>query len=271
MRYESYAPGPALANYIKCYWSLQSDDMIAGARERIFPDGCVELVFHTADLFVKYKPEGGVEFQPRSFIHGQLTRFIEIGASGRTGIFSVRFKPAGLKPFIDFAADEIRGENIHIIDIWGAAGRELEERILLANNDGQRIILLENFLLSRLKKTKMNKYEIVNVCVNRIEEMDGTINIEALAADFFTGKRHLERKFMQSVGLSLKQLARITRFQHVLGLIERKEYGNLTSLAYKGGFYDQAHFIKDFKEFTGLNPREYFSTHLPLARYLIGE
>lgn len=265
MHYQTYIPHPLLRRYIKCYWSLDADAQNTLSREKVFPDGCTELIFHYGDLFRKYAA-GETGFQPRSFIHGQISSFIELEASGRTGIFSVRFHPNGLKAFVPFAISATTGEYAGIGDCWGKAGRELEDRMLNAASQVERVQLVNNFLLHRLNATQED--QLIGHCVDTITRAQGNIHIEQLAAELYISRRQLEKRFVTSVGLSPKQFSRITRFQSVLALIGQRQFSSLTDLAYEGGFYDQAHFIKDFKTFTGLNPRQYFSANLGMAKQL---
>ncbi len=264
MHYQLYLPNPSLSSLIKCYWSLEGQEL-PGTHQRIFPDGCIELVFHYGGLFQKYHPNGTSYTQPRSFIHGQLTRFIEIGSKGKVGIFSVRFQPHGLRSFTNISTHEINDDNIQVTDIWGAAGGELKNRMLEAANNEQRIQIIEQFLLNQIQTTIANG--LVKRCVSLINQTKGAINIEELSIKLNIGRRHLERQFIDAVGLNPKQYTRITRFQHVLSLVEQKRYHTLTHLAHDTGFYDQAHFIKDFREFTGLSPKQYFTEHLPLVKF----
>ncbi len=271
MIYQQYLPSPALAKYIRCYWSLESTGVsTAASKDRIFPDGCMELVFHYGDLYKKYHTEDTAGVQPRSFIHGQLTSFMDIEATGRTGIFSVRFHPGGLAPFTAFSLEEVTDIYTSVRNYWGAAGEILEDNILNASTHNERIAILETFLLKKL--VGMPSYHpAIEYCVHHIARHHGNVNIDQLAATCNIGRRHLERQFIAGVGLSPKLLARITRFQHVLHLISTGTYRNLTGIAHESGFYDQAHFIRDFRAFTGFNPRQYFSDNWQLARYLSGE
>lgn len=262
MNYQLYSPSPALSGFIKCYWSLEGEEL-PGPQQRVFPDGCVELIFHYGDLFTKYH-SGKPFLQPRSFIHGQLTRYIEIGGNGKIGIFSVRFYPTGLRPFIRINAGEINDDNICITDIWNAEGRELEDRMANAINNEQRIKIIERFLLKQLEP---GSGSLVNRSIALIDQQNGIINIDVLSSRLNIGRRHFERQFIAAVGLSPKQYARIARFQHILSLAEQKRYNSLTDLAYAGDFYDQAHFIRDFRAFTGFSPKQYFAEHLPLVKF----
>ena len=84
---------------------------------------------------------------------------------------------------------------------------------------------------------------------------------------FHVGPRHLERRFLKAVGLPQKAFSRIVRFNNALKLIEQKDFSTFSNVAYDGGFYDQAHFIRDFKDLTGLNPKQYFSENLEMVKF----
>lgn len=264
MDYKLYSPNERLSKYIRWYWSLENqDDSAPHSRERIFPDGCIELIFNYGDLFVTYNSKGEAEDQPKNFIHGQLKKFIEVQGMGKVGIFSIRFQPAGLQAFIDFPVSDLTGIFTEVSKIW-KDGNLLEEKMSRCQNNEERIATIESFLESKLENAPDNEIESG---VEKIIESDGMISIEKLASDLKIGKRHLERKFLSSVGLSLKLFSRIIRFNNALQLIENKDFRNFTNVAHDGGFYDQAHFIKDFKYFTGLNPKQYFSENLEMAKY----
>jgi transcriptional regulator GlxA family with amidase domain len=96
------------------------------------------------------------------------------------------------------------------------------------------------------------------------------LGVSQLADKLNIHRRNLERRFETAVGMSPKQLSRIVRLQSTLKLLEQKKYSNLTSLAYESGYYDQAHFIKDFREFTGISPKSFFANNLRLSALFIG-
>lgn len=267
MEYKVYTPRPELAKQVKTYWSLDSAGNDAPhERERIFPDGCIELIFNHGDVFRKYDSNTDFHIQPRSFVHGQFKKYFELQATGRIGIFSARFHPAGLQPFITFDVDSFTGRTLSVAEIWGDEGRRLEKEMAACNSYEQQIALLEAFLLNKRNALKIDNAP-VEYCVDAILENVGNVSIEQLAGELSISKRQLERRFTAAVGISPKLLARIIRFQNILQLIENKELKNFTTVAYEGGFYDQAHFIKDFKDFTGLNPKQYFSENLEMVKF----
>lgn len=264
MEYREYLPSATLAPFVKCFWSLESDDE-AHQRERIFPDGSIELILHYRDFFQKYDEAGNTVVQPRSFFHGQLKRYFELQAMGKIGVFSARFHPAGLRPFVPFSIDEITDLTAPTAKAWSEKATQLEIDLLQAESTDQRIAVMETFLLGQLNREQVDP--IVENCVGSIIEQSGIISVDELTQQQAIGKRALERRFQQSVGLSPKLFTRIVRFNYALQLIEKRDFSNFTAVAYEGGFYDQAHFIKDFYDFTGLNPKQYFSKNLEMVRF----
>lgn len=265
MDYQVYQPQQQLSRYIKCYWSLENGASMPHARERIFPDGCIELIVNYGDPMQKF--ENGVgQIQQRYFVHGQLKRFMELEPTGRIGIFSVRFHPAGLQPFIGFDVKELTEKTPTLAQIWNEAGESLQKQLQATQTTAQRISCIESFLLLQLAQSKKTD-EAITLCVDDIIASDGMATMEELAQKRNIGKRHLERKFLSTVGLSQKLYARIVRFNNALQLIENKDFRTFTHVAHEGGFYDQAHFIRDFKDFTGLNPKQYFSENLEMVKF----
>lgn len=266
MEYNVYDPREELARQIRYHWSLDAGADDPKERERIFPDGCIELIFNYGELFRKHEPDGSSFLQPRGMIYGQIKSFIEVEPTGAVGLFSTRFNPAGLKPFIDFDVDYFTGRALTVAELWGDDGIALEQAMIACADNEARKATVEAFLLKRPESVAFDNRD-VEYCVDALLQSEGTVSIDKLADELEIGQRQLERKFVAAVGLSPKFLARIFRFQNTLQLIEKKEFVSFTNVAYDGGFYDQAHFIRDFKEFTGLNPKQYFSENLEMAKH----
>lgn len=266
MHYQEFIPSGSLSKYVKCYWHLE--DLAPASppsREKVFPDGCTELIFHYGDRFKKYDSPNSFHIQEKSFVHGQLKKYIELEPTGRVDVFSARFHPGGLQPFITTPVNELTHQEFSLNALWPHKGQRLEAEMLSAATNGERQAILEKFLLTQLDPSR-DKGIAVHL-VDEIIRTGGNVAIDELAATLSIGKRQLERTFVSCVGLKPKMLARITRFNKVLQLIENRELTSFTAIAYEGGFYDQAHFIRDFKEITGLNPKKYFSENLEMARF----
>lgn len=268
MNYQVYTPVPELQPFVKCFWTLDDEATEAPVRQRVLPDGCMEMIFHYGDLYQQYFEDGSSIIQPRSFVFGQITSYLEIAPTGVSGIVSARFLPDGLLPFLTRPVSELKNKAVSLEELFGDEGKMLEEKVIDAADSQERIRLIEAFLLSKLA----DRATIDNVtkhCVNVIMQSRGQVGVVELAGQVNINRRNMERKFMSIIGMSPKQLSRVVRLQATLKMLEQKQFTSLTSLAYENGYYDQAHFIKDFREFTGMSPKLFFADNLKLSALFV--
>ncbi len=133
---------------------------------------------------------------------------------------------------------------------------ELGQKIIQATSTKKRIEIIEDFLLDKLS----DKVTIDNIVKTTIDAMlltKGSTAINTMLKNDLSKRRQLERKFTKKVGISPKQLGKVVRLQTALKMLLNRQSENLTKIAYDSEYYDQAHFIKDFKEFTGTTPKEF--------------
>ncbi len=264
MNYQTFEPTKNLSTQIRCYWTLESTKEETSERQTIVPDGCMEMVFHYGNLYRQYTENGNSIIQPKCFVIGQLTRPLEIEPTGETGIFSVRFHPNGFLPFSTVPIKEMENTAVPLEKLFGKEGQKIEKKILNANSTSDRIKLIETFLFSRLINTETVD-EIVKSIVETILTANGQFSVDELSKQTNINRRQLERKFSSTIGLSPKQLSKTIRLQATLKMLLNKKFTSLTALAYEGEYYDQAHFIKDFKEMTGLTPKEFYGNNLKMS------
>jgi AraC-like DNA-binding protein len=269
MDYKVYDPSPELQPFVKCFWTLDDERKQELVKQRVVPDGCMEMIFHYGDLYKQYFEKGTSIVQPRSFIFGQITKYIEIAPTGASGIVAARFFPEGLEPFLSIPISTLENKAISLDNIFGKNGKALEDEVLSAAGNLQRIKLIESFLVSMLADPQKID-SITKACVEIIFQSQGQLDVMQLAGKMNINRRNMERKFIAAIGLSPKQLSKVTRLQAAMKMLEQKKFSSLTSLAYENGYYDQAHFIKDFKEFTGLSPKSFFADNMRLSGLFIG-
>lgn len=270
MDYRTFEPSEDLAAFIKCYWTLESPKEATPERQTIVADGCMEMIFHFGDLYVQYTENGNSIIQPRCFVFGQLTRPLEIEPTGITGIFSVRFHPNGFLPFATIPIKEMENSAVSLEKLFGKESPEIGHQILNADSTEERISLIETFLLKQLRNIETVD-RIVKSTVETILTANGQLSIDELSKLTNINRRQLERKFSSAIGLSPKQLSRAIRLQATLKILLNKEFKNLTALAYENDYYDQAHFIKDFKELTGFTPKEFYGNNLKMSSLFYGK
>ena len=268
MKYAVHVPSPELQPFVKCFWTLEDDGAGEPARQRIIPDGCMEMIFHYGDPYKQYFEDGRSVIQPRSFIFGQITRHLEIEPTGRSGIVAARFLPEGLAPFIPAPVSSLENKAVAIADLFGKNAEALERDVMAAAHTPQRIKLIEGFLIAQLADPQMID-TVARACVETIFETQGQLDVVQLADKMNINRRNMERRFTSVIGMSPKQLSKLVRLQTAMKIMEQGKFSSLTSLAYETGYYDQAHFIKDFKEFTGVSPKSFFAKNLRLSGLFI--
>ncbi|PHI20918.1 AraC family transcriptional regulator [Lewinellaceae bacterium SD302] len=257
-------PHPDLRPFVKCYWTLEIPSSKAPARNTIVPDGCIKLIFHHADPY-RHLPTDGPPIQlPSCFVVGQLTQPYAVEPMGKTATFFVCFHPNGFLPFTSLPIREMENKAIPLSTVFGPAGNQLGQDILNAASTENRIAKAEAFLFARLSEKKTID-RIVDSTVASILTANGKQSVSELSNHHAVSRRQLARKFSTTIGLSPKQLSKTIRLQAALKLLLAKDHNKLTELAYQNEYYDQAHFIREFKEFTGLTPKEFYGNELKMS------
>ena len=255
MNYYTIHPSIRLAPYVRCFWVYEGEASVeAPFIYRGFADGCTELVFQyfgVYDQLVDGEQVGsfaaGICAQTRNF-----TRFV---VNRNWGIFGCHLYPYALTKLFSVPASDFTDQMTEFESVLGKDGRELEERMLIADNNDQRVAIISAFLEKRLCEPRTNE-PLVFASIRYIIEERGLVNVREVSRAHFFSHRQFERKFKEFSGFSPKTYSRIMRFQAAL-----KQFGtnkSLTDIAYDCGYYDQSHFINDFKEFSGYTPQDLF-------------
>lgn len=270
MYYKEIPPVKALLPYIKCFWVLENERSGKNTPlEKVLPDACPELIIHYGDRFRIKTETGKIKTQPKSFVFGPLTRHIEIGPTGNSGMIAARFYPGGLSAFSSGSVKTITNTYIPLTSWFGNQAALLEKEVCAAKTIDKRKTIIENFLLTLLPPQSSDPLLPVGLLDNIISKQD-PVKIEALSDTLNIGRRHLERRFNREIGMTPKMLLKIVRFQNVFKILHHKKVKSLTALTYEAGYFDQSHFYRDFKAFSGLTPKDYFKEDTELTRLFIG-
>jgi AraC-like DNA-binding protein len=267
MKYYSISPPAALRNYVRCFWVLEGD--VSSAQpyiHRTLASYCPELIFHYKGRFEELCAGDQQQLSFLTGLHAQTSQFRRFIIKENFGIFGVYLEPYAIPALLGMPAHAVIDELPDLHSLLGQEGRDLEEQVLLATTDQQRVQLVSAFLEKRIRH--IEQPGIIDA-IRVIYQHKGQVNCKELAARTCLSQRQFERRFKELAGFSPKLFARIVRFNMLLTSPVKAQ--SLTQLAYEYGYYDQAHFIEDFKSFSGYNPRTYFSGKAPETIYSGGQ
>lgn len=255
MHYQEFQPEAPLKLYIECFWTLRDLAPADSQPERILPDGCAELILNFGDRFLQHGPNRTV-LQPCCFFVGQITGPMLISPTGPVDLVGIRFHPGGTKAFFRFDLDQTTNEVVDLRDSHEEFPSEWLDRLGNLTSIEDRIFLLKSLLCSRLPEVRQDMTTLR--LARQIVRQHGMISIDELSRAAGISSRQLERRFRREVGLGPKMLGRILRFQHVFRALEQDDSAWAT-LAVECGYYDQAHLIRDFRQFADQTPAALFA------------
>ncbi|HYG40839.1 MAG TPA: helix-turn-helix transcriptional regulator [Cytophagales bacterium] len=264
MKYQMFDPPAFLKDFVRFFWVLEGDSVNESYIYRSLADGCSELIFHYKGTFEELTDKENIK-QSYSLIHAQSQNFKRFITFENFAIFGVYLYPFAIPQLFSLPSTELSNQLVDLQTLLGNEGGELEEKMMLAGDNLERVKILSSFLENRVKKIKREEPGVF-AAINHIINSGGTLSVEKLSDNFCLSTRQFERKFKEYAGFSPKLYSRIIRFQTAL-----KDYGNykkpLTQIAFDCGYYDQSHFIHDFKEFSGYHPKAYFSGNAEGSEY----
>lgn len=258
MRSVELTPTPLLRPYVQLIWCFELDvDERLEVPERIAPDGIVELVLHyRTPLSMRFSGEPFIE-QPASSLISQTRRFVEIDASGPTGLVSVRFRPWGAYHFFALPVSALADRLTPAAELWGRSIGELQERMTIAPDNRQRVSLVEQFLLDQLSRNRKREVESL---IRGLWRSAGNVHMAEFCRQVGVSERGLERAFGSALGMSPRSYTRLARFLRACALLRNGCWRSLTDVGYQCGYFDQAHFTSDFKRLSGLTPTQFLTT-----------
>jgi AraC-like DNA-binding protein len=265
MEYKEYQPHHLLSGFIECYWSALADKPPFRAQESLIPDGTIELMFNFGDDYAqivhgkKLKVKG-------SHIIGIRKQSLLISQTNKQNIFSVRFKPGGSYPFFRIPAYLFSNTFITIDDLLTTDYRILEEQLADAPCNESRVQLMNRFLLNKLN-TLPEAWQFVARCSKTLLQNPST-SINDLAYQFNTNYKTLERRFKMVLGITPSELLKIKRFNDAVLAMYSCRHPSLTDVAYECGYYDQSHFIREFKQLAHFTPREFLQEQFTIVQVI---
>ena len=258
MPYRHRVPRPPLDAFIESIWVYQNAPQ-PHALERILPNGAAQLIVNLKEDETRlYDPECPDRYVATSgsVVSGVRSGFQVIDTSEQEYVAGVAFRPGGTVPFIRMPAHEASGADVPLEALWGRRrATALRERLLESGSIDATLDALEAALHEMWCPQRL--HPAVDFALTAFDRAPLTTSIAAVTdAIGLSPKRFIER-FKTEVGLTPKRYCRIRRFQRALELSNRGRHVDWTRVAMDCGYFDQAHFIHDFRSFAGLTPTGY--------------
>jgi methylphosphotriester-DNA--protein-cysteine methyltransferase len=272
MRFVHYKPAPPLDTFVDLIWLYYSEPQ-AHAYERLMPSGEAELVINLLDGSIGMYPDIHTE-QRTSLGHAALSgphsRSFVIDTLQKAAVAGVHFKPGGSFPFFRPPSDALRDIHVPLDALWSSRAAEIRERLLAATTDAARLRVLERCLLEQLVRPP-ERHPAVEYAL-RVFSASSVPAVSFVTRQIGMSQRRFIELFGHHVGLTPKAFCRVRRFQRVLSTVHHVTEVDWAQTALECGYYDQAHFIHDFRDFSGLTPTSYLAhrtahlNHVPIVR-----
>lgn len=252
MHYLTYTPAAPLNEFVDYLWLVTNGR--SDRKERILPSATIELVVNLHENQIRIYDPLTLEARARfsgAVVSGTYTAPFACDGEEHTAMFGVHFKPGGALPFLMIPASELTDSHADLADLWGSAAQEFRERLCQATSPQKRFAVAEYFLRERLSLGVI-PHSAVIAGLGLLRK--GT-SIGEVATELGFSHRHFIKLFVDQVGLPPKRVCRLLRFQRALNTVRRTDI-SWKDLAQKCGYFDQAHLIRDFREFAYACPSD---------------
>lgn len=250
-----YQPKEELRPYVRYYWVLESDEPFS---VQTFPIGCPQMIFHRrTPLFI---PELASR-QNKFTISAQVNFPAHISSDGDTEMIVAVFYPHTIGMFIDTPPSAFYNQEISGYDIGNKQLNLLADRIFDCADSETAVSLIEQWLTARIRPS-LNIRRIGTSLATLLRSP--SISVDNLAGIACLGKKQYGRLFRECVGMNPKEYGRIARFQRALRMMQlgSRDYADIT---YANGYSDQSHFIRDFRQFSGVTPKQLTEYQTPYS------
>lgn len=264
MKFHRISPGEGPARAIECYWTVV-DTVGAVEQQKIIPDGFTEIIFHFGDPY-RIKLSSAWATQPRDLIAGQISKHFFLENTGRSDILGIKMRPAALTHLFGLEMDKLKDKVAHLDKVKSAVPLRQLSKALRASSREDRMGILEEFFAAN--ENLIPNDHPSDRAIESIRGTHGLISVGNVALELGVSERYLEKIFRKYVGLSPKFYARIVRFNYIFQLIKDND-PNWADVVFESGYYDQSHFIRNFKAFTGEDPSRYMFREKSLANFFL--
>lgn len=251
MQIQYYDILPVLKPYIRTICTMECEGDADTSHIHVLPDTCVEIFINYTSTPVAII---GNELYKGSIVNCRMNKPVGVQMRKGAGCLAICFHPGMAYQFFRMPFYLLSNTTTLLADLWKTKAVALETSIADAGTHNQRVALLQQHLLQQLLEADDNPQ--IKYFIQQVQLSKGLISFATLTRHIGFSQRHLSRQFQQYVGLSPREYLKVSRFIYSLAYLKSNLSGSLTSVAYQSGYYDQAHFIRDYKQYAGFTPGE---------------
>ena len=272
MPLQRYIPGPPLSAFIQCLWYWEGAPQ-THSKERLLPNGEAAIIFNLRDAPLRiYDAQDISKYTSygHAVLSGARSNCFVIDTEQQECVIGIEFCPGGAHPFLQMPVSEVEDSSLDLGDIWQERAGEIRERVLETSGADEKLVTLERCLLEQVARAP-ELHPAVVYAVAEFQRLRHGNRVDAVSERIGLSARRFIELFHKQVGLTPKVFCRVRRFQRVLHVIHGRREVDWAQIALDCGYYDQPHFIHDFREFSGLTPNAYLAAatlhlnHIPLT------
>jgi AraC-like DNA-binding protein len=261
MYFHHQPPAEHLLDLVREFWIVENDGTHQEI-QKIIPDGFEEIIVHYGDAY-EINLHGTWERQDKVLAAGQIREYFHLRNTGWSAMLGIKLLPGALHRMFGWDMKKFANKVVALNSFAPGFSNGLTSCVTKENAQ-ESIKKIESYLTT----LNIQPPTIAHPVVQDIVEKQGNCSVEELASAHSMSRRTLERKFNLEIGISPKLLCRIFRFNHIFQIMQTGDHSWI-SVAVQSGFFDQAHFIRNFKEFTGEDPTAYGFDEKNLANFFL--
>jgi len=256
MVFSTFPPPAYLAEYVRLFWILESNEVASlPFIHRATAECCPEFIFYFRGEVEVFNSENNAEKTFASGVYAQSRAFRKFAIEKEFGMLGVYLYPQAIPLLFDIPANELTNYNLDIATVFGKEGSMLEDRVMCAATHQHRIELISDFLQKKLIPLQ-KKSTYLSSTIRKAISTGKMPSVTEMASACNLSVRQIERDFQSLSGFSPRLFSKLARFRALMENFPGKT-NSIADLAYEFDYYDQSHFINDFKRFTGLTPMQY--------------
>ena len=240
---------------MNCVMIDKSEDPLASLNVPLYADGYPGIMFQQAG--------NGLYLEPRHkklsglFLYGQTLNPVALTTNGPFQYVVFQLYPFASKHLLNVNPRELNDDCFDLLQLQNISTRSFYAELLSTGDLSEQIEIMSDLVEALVKAHEVNRDDRIQKAIHLIIKNEGLGKMSDVRDHVYLTERTFERNFMNEVGLTPKQFARIIQFQTSLSKVEDMRFANMSELAFDSGFSDQSHFIRVFKSYTGLSPKQY--------------